>query len=182
MRNTEIGAARDKKILLEIEKCGVLDTEQIRVLFFRHLPYGRRIAQKRLQQLHSRGRLLRGREYGRPYYYYLDEFKKPEHRLGVNWVYCWFVKNLKSWETLKWEYEKNIGGVRPDAVATITNKINQSHKVICIEFDRDTESSSDVREKYLGENVFVVTVGKVEKFTGFDCMHLNDIKRRLGSA
>lgn len=180
MRNTEIGAERDRKILLEIERCGVLDTEQIRVLFFRHLTHGRRIAQKRLQVLHKRGRVMRAREYGRPYYYFLQPWKNPDHRLGVNWAYCWFVANLKSWESLWWEYEKDIGGVRPDAVATIANKIKKTQRVICIEFDRDT--GSDIREKYLDEEVFVVTTGDTKKFAGFNAMHLNDIKRRLGSA
>lgn len=185
MINTEIGASRDKKILLEVEKCGVLDTEQIRCLFFGNRAHGRRIAQHRLRLLHGRGRLQRGREYGRPYHYFLEPFKAVEHRLGVNWVYCWFVSSLKSWETMKWEYEVDIGGVRPDALVTVTNKVKKTQRIICVEFDRDTESSSDIREKYLGElgeEVFVVTVGNVKKFTGFECMHLDDIKRGLGSA
>lgn len=180
MRNTEIGASRDRKILLEIEKCGVLDTEQIRVLFFRHLAHGRRIAQKRLQKLYERGKLQRQREYGRPYCYHIEPFKNPEHRLGINWIYCWFVANLKTWEVLQWRYEVDIGGIRPDAIARVYNKVNKTEKIICIEFDRDT--GSDIKEKYIDENVFVVTTGKVEQFAGFDVMQLEEIKRRLGSA
>ncbi len=179
MRNTEIGAARDRKILLEIERRGVLDTEQIRALFFRHLVYGRRIAQKRLQRLHEAQRVERGRMYSRPCYYYLTPFKQVEHRLGVNWVYCWMVANLKSWQELKWEYEVDIGGVRPDAVATIFNKVERTERTVYVEFDNDT--GSDIADKYLpGDDVFVCTTGKV--FAGFECMALDEIKRRLGSA
>lgn len=169
------------KILKAIEKCGVLDTEQIRVLFFRHLAHGRRIAQKRLQKLHGRKRVERGREYGRPYYYFLERFKKPEHRLGLNWVYCWFVANLKSWEVLRWDYEVDIGGVRPDAIVTITNKVKRTERTVCIEFDNDT--GSDIRDKYIDEDVLVVTVGKGVDFDGFkNVMTLDEIKRGLGSA
>jgi hypothetical protein len=179
LRNSEIGANRDKKILLEIERCGVLDTEQIRVLFFRHLAHGRRIAQKRLRILFDKGRVERGREYGRPCYYHMGGWKQVEHRIGVNWVYCYFMANLKSWERLEWEYEVDIGGVRPDAIARIVNTVKRTERTVCVEFDNDT--GSDIRDKYLDEAVFVVTTGKVEKFKGFECLRLDDIKRGLGS-
>lgn len=183
MLYTEIGAARDKRILLEVEKCGVLDTEQIRVLFFGNRTHGRRIAQHRLRLLHKRGRISRGREYGRAYYYFLEPRRDVEHRLGVNWVYVWMRANLKSWESLKWEYEKDIGGVRPDAAARVYNKISKSERTVFVEFDRDTESRSDIREKYVqGDDVLVVTVGKAVKYEDFECLTLDEIKRGLGSA
>lgn len=184
MSNHQKGYSRDSSIISDIEECGILDTEQIRLLRFKGLKYGRRIAQKRLLSLHKRGRISRTRlSIGHPYYYYIGkQGRQVEHRLGVNWIYCWFVANLKTWQRLKWEYEVDIGGVRPDALATIYNTIERTQRTVCVEFDRDTESSSDIREKYIDEDVLVVTVGDVEKFAGFQVMALDDIKRGLGSA
>ena len=107
LNNHEKGLQRDLAILREINSFKILDTEQVYYLLFRDEPNGKRKAQRRLQSLHKRKKLTRGRDFPRvPYYYYIG--KKPgqiDHRLGVNWVYCWFRSKLKQWEELTFDRE-----------------------------------------------------------------------------
>lgn len=138
MSNHTKGYYRDSKILQAIEAHKVLDTEQIHLMFFGDLKYGKRIAQRRLLSLCNRGRLKRGREsIDRPFFYYTDrKGGQIGHKLGVNWVRVWLSVRLKSWESLvRFDYEQDYGTLRTDGFAVIRNKITTKHTFYFIEFD-----------------------------------------------
>lgn len=153
MSNHQKGYSRDREIVADVEACGLLDTEQIRLMRFRGLKYGRRIAQKRLLSLHKRGRLNRSRlsiEH-RFYYYIGKQGRQIEHRLGVNWVRVWLIRKLKSWETLhSFDYEQDYGVLRCDGFAAIKNSANKERpfKFYFIEFDNSGGNPFDKVSKY----------------------------------
>lgn len=138
MSNHQKGYSRDSSIISDIEECGILDTEQIRLLRFKGLKYGRRIAQKRLLSLHKRGRISRTRlSIGHPYYYYIGkQGRQVDHRLGVNWIRVWMTTKLETWERLhSFDYEADYGILRADGFAAVKNKMSGAFKFYFVEFD-----------------------------------------------
>ena len=158
MSNHAKGYQRDRLILTAIEKHGALNTDQVTELFFPG-KNGKRIAQRRLRRLCDTGSLKRCRVYGQPYVYFIG--KRPgmlEHRIGLNWVYVWTVRNLAKWETLeRWNYEEDYGLLRPDAVMAIRNSFTKEYRVAFVEFDNSPNDFDKVAkynafyasEKYL---------------------------------
>ena len=146
------GYLRDKAVVEAVERCGVLDTEQIRLLFFRAIASGERVAQRRLQTLCKRRRLNRDRyALHHPFFYYTGQRKgQLEHRIGVNWVYVWLLSTLKEWEVLhSWEYETDYKILRADAFAVIKNKVTGRLRFLFIEFDVATSGNDfDKVRKY----------------------------------
>lgn len=132
----------------------MLDCAQIQLLFFRRDQNGRRKAQRVLRRLFNRGTLKRGRRAGQPSYYCVDDYKQFEHRLGVNWAYCYLAARLHSWEEMAWEYEAEFTTIRADALATITNKVKGNVKYVFVEYDRGTEGDCAVVEKYADMEVW----------------------------
>ncbi len=132
------GYLRDKRIEEAIERHGVLDTDQVWYLYFRHLKTGQMMAQRRLRRLYDDKKVKRAREScDLPYYYYTGRKSgQLEHRLGVNWVYVWLVVAGKKWDTLhSFEYEKDYGALRADAFAAVKNKWEGKMRFLFVEFD-----------------------------------------------
>lgn len=94
------GYQRDRALLEAIASCQALDTEQARVLLFPG-KYGRRKAQERLKTLYDRARIKRWRPAPESPYIYFQEKKhgRIEHLVALNWVRCWMLRQLKSWES-----------------------------------------------------------------------------------
>ncbi len=140
---------RDNAISQAVERHGVLNAEQVESMFFNGLSCGKRIAQRRLKRLHDTKRLKRGRmTFDQPYYYYLGKAPgQVEHRLGVNWVYIWIIKQLKSWEILhSLEYEVDYKTFRMDALVTVRNKVTGKLKLFYIEMDRSDNNFNKVQQ------------------------------------
>lgn len=152
MSNHQKGYFRDSNILRAVQSYEMLDTEQIRLLYFLGLKYGRRIAQKRLLSLCKRGRLKRGREsMDHPYYYYIGKrCLQIEHKLGTNWVRLWIEHRLKSWESIhSFEYEQDYGILRADGLVAIKNKMTGAFRFCFVEFDNAMSGNQfDKVEKY----------------------------------
>lgn len=150
MSNHQRGYQRDSLILETIEQWKVLDTEQIRLMFFRGSSQSHHLAQRRLLTLCKRLRLKRDRDsMDRPYYYYTQRQGQASHRLGVNWVRLWLMRNLKSWEVLhSFEYEVDYGTLRCDGFAAIKNKVTGKMTFCFIEFDNSLTNPFDKIEKY----------------------------------
>lgn len=171
----------------------MLDREQVEILFFPGDKNGRRKAQRVLSRLHERDTLKRGRRAGLPCYYTVDHYRQVEHRIGVNWAYCYLVKRLKTWEELAWEYEATFGSIRADALATITNKVKGSRRHVIIEYDRGTEGDLSVVEKYAdieGASLLVVAddakraveLGRVRLAVPVTVLTVRQIQEVMGSA
>lgn len=138
MSNHQKGYLRDRSILAAVDEQGCLDTEQIRLMFFRDLKYGRRIAQKRLRSLCGRGFLSRGRESTEhPYFYYAGRRSgQVSHRLGINWVRLWMERGLKNWDKVhSFAYEQDYGILRTDGFVAIKNKVTGKLSFYFVEFD-----------------------------------------------
>lgn len=152
MSNHQKGYSRDRSIIASVEEQGCLDTEQIRIMHFSGLKYGRRIAQKRLLSLHKRGRVNRARlSIGHPYYYYIGrQGRQVEHRLGVNWIRVWMVAKLETWERMhSFEYEVDYGILRTDGFAAVKNKMTGAFKFYFVEYDNAASGNPfDKVEKY----------------------------------
>ena len=146
MNNHQRSCYRDRQIQQVLSEWGALDIFQLTALFFPSL----KMAQKRMQRLTEMGKVKRSREnLGQPYWYYID--KKPvqiEHRLGMNWIRLWLMKNLKSWEKIySFDYEINYGQLRPDGLIGIKNSQTGKYKFKFIEYDRGF-NKFDKAEKY----------------------------------
>lgn len=154
------GSRRDKLILQAIEKCHVLDTEQIWAIFFNQMKYGQRKAQERLQKLYERGCLKRDRIRQEPFFYYIEKRPgQPAHQLGVNWIKIWLQHKCRSWEKIhSFSYEQDYKILRTDGFAAIKNIVNGNLKFYFIEMDRGTNTFDKVQkycdlyenEKYQG--------------------------------
>ncbi|GAB6180975.1 hypothetical protein JCM14036_22940 [Desulfotomaculum defluvii] len=131
-----------------VEEYRALDTEQIRVLFFNSMTYGRRKAQERLLKLYQRKRLQREKVDG-IYTYYPD--RPPgliKHLLALNWVRIWLAMTCKSWERLEsFTYEQDYGILRTDGFVAIKNTVTCKHRFMFIELDRSCNTFDKV-EKY----------------------------------
>lgn len=154
------GYRRDKQIIELLEARRALDTEQIRVLLF-PFRYGRAKAQQRLKKLYDRQRVNRWRPAPEsPYIYFLGEkHGRIEHLVALNWVYCWMLKRLKTWESLyRWDYEQDYGILRCDAFAAVKNNVTGQVKFCFVELDRSKNIFDKVKKycdlyvsgKYLG--------------------------------
>lgn len=156
------GFYRDRAILELVESCRCLNAEQVECLVFRGMKAAKRKCQQRLKKLTAQGKLQRWRyALEEPYAYYCDlsaKVEQMEHVIMLNWVYCWLVRRLKSWETLhSFEYEKDYGFVRADAFAAI--KTVTGYKLYYVELDRASKPVDKVRkyndlyesEKYVSE-------------------------------
>ncbi len=149
--NHQRGYLRDNLILRAVEKCGVLDTEQIRVMFFSGIKNDRRMAQRRLQTLHAKRELQRGRlSVGHPYHYFLDARKQIWHRLGVNWAWIWLQKRYKApWRLHCYIWEYDLKALRADALAAVRNVETGEFEFYFIEFDSaESGNEFDKVEKY----------------------------------
>lgn len=137
-------------MLYLLEKAEVLNTDQIKLLFFRDVSL--RMAQKRLLKLLEVKRIKRDRlSISEPYFYYLS--KKPgqvEHRLAVNWVYVWFHRKLGGWEkfhSFEWEVKYSI--LRADGFCALRNLALNSFTFSFVEFDvYDSGNAFDKVPKY----------------------------------
>ena len=133
------GSRRDKEIILTVEKYGVLDADQVRVLFFRDILYGRRKAQERLLKLFQRGKLQRDREGDEAYFYYLERPGMVAHSLAVNWVRLYLQFSCRSWEKFhSFSYEQDYGILRADGFAAVKNNIAGAFRFCFVELDRGT--------------------------------------------
>lgn len=145
MNNHQRGYHRDNAIITVLDEWGILNTDQLQMMFFS----GLRMAQKRLQRLVEMKKVYRYREYtGQPYHYYTSIKRpgQPDHKLGVNWIRLWLQNSIKSWETLyQWEYEPNYKTVRPDAMAAIRNTITGKLRLCLIERECDTNPFKKIK-------------------------------------
>ncbi|WP_051534132.1 replication-relaxation family protein [Desulfitibacter alkalitolerans] len=138
LTNHKKGYLRDRRILEAINKHGVLDTDQIEVLFFNGIKNSKRIAQKRLLKLYETKKIKRGRDIpGAPFYYYSGKKSDQlDHLLSVNWVYIWTMANLRSWEQLlSFEYEQDYRILRCDCFVGISNAVTKENKFYFVEVD-----------------------------------------------
>ncbi len=151
LTNHQLAYCRDKSLISLIEECKALTTEQVQLLFFPSL----RTTQRRLKRLLEYKTLKRGRErLGEPYYYYLD--KRPgqlEHVLGVNWIYIWLRKHVRSWERFHaFDWEPDYGLIRPDGFASIKNLGTSEFRHHFVEFDvSDSRHPFDKKVKKYNE-------------------------------
>ena len=147
MSNHTKGFCRDNAILSALKEWQLLDSEQLKLLFFKTVSL--RMAQKRLSRLTDLHKVHRGRDYMcQPYYYYLE--RKPgqiSHRLGVNWIRMWLQQSNKSWgDTLYlWQYEPNYNTIRPDAFVGVKNTITGKTRFYFIERECDTNPFKKVK-------------------------------------
>ena len=150
MSNHRKGSQRDNLIVQAVDAYKVLDTEQIRIMFFHGIKRDRRTAQERLAILSRRGRLKRGREaVDQPYHYYIQRQGQVAHRVGVNWVRLWLTGGLKSWESIhSFGYEIDYGTLRCDGFAAVQNKVTGKMLFYFVEYDHATSNQFDKVTKY----------------------------------
>lgn len=150
--NQQKGSRRDNQIVSLINRLQALDTEQVRALVFPGMACGRRKAQERLQKLHARGRLNRWRPAPElPYIYFTGKkHGRLEHLIALNWVYCWMVRSVKSWEEVcRWDYEQDYGMLQADAFCVIRNTVTGKLRMWFVELDRaESGNLFDKAQKY----------------------------------
>lgn len=138
---------RDAEIVSLLHTHAVLCTEQIAALVFSGQKYGLKMARRRLKSLVEHGRVTRRRfaVYASNVYYIDTMPKQWEHRLGVNWVYCWLRLNLKPGESLyHWQAPYYSGDLRPDALWAVRS--GGQSQVGFLELDRGTNAFSKVKQ------------------------------------
>ena len=147
MNNHQKGYRRVREILAAVEKCGVLDAEQIEFLIYRGIKSGKRQAQRKLKKLYEDKRLKRDRPLiDEPYHYYINKMSQVSHRLAVNWIYLYMQASLKNWEQLhSFEYEQDFKVLRSDALASVLNKVTNKYLFYFIEADLATNPFHKVR-------------------------------------
>jgi hypothetical protein len=120
LNNMQKCSNRDAEIIALLHTHQVLCTEQIACLLFRGLRQPLLVCRRRLKSLAEHGRIAR-----RPFAPYASNVyaveswpKQWEHRLGINWVYCWLRATLKPGESLAhWQAPYDTGsGLKPDAL------------------------------------------------------------------
>jgi hypothetical protein len=134
--NHQKGYRRDRLVLETIQEWGVMDTEQIRLMFYPSA----RVAQRRLRVLTNKGRLKRTREVTEQSYAYF--IKRFDHdRITLNWARIWLTKRLESWEVLEsFCYDSNT--------ATIRNTFTGQIKTVNVYYNV-------LRKTWLGDAVIV---------------------------
>ena len=152
MNSLQKGYRRDRELLALVESCGVLNTEQIKLLLFPNV--SERVARRRLQTLTEKGYLKRNRlSISQPFFYYSGQNKKPgqmEHLLAVNWVYTWLSLKLNQWERLhSFQRELDYKILRPDGLVAIENIVQKSFDFSFVELHRQESGNKfDKPEKY----------------------------------
>lgn len=112
MTNHQKGYRRDRLVLETITEWGTMDTEQLHIMFYP----SKRVAQRRLAIMVSKGKLKRFRDTVEiPYSYFVN---KPDYiRQVINWGRIWLLKRLKSWEVMEsFDYTTNTCQIRNTAV------------------------------------------------------------------
>lgn len=138
---------RDAQIVSALHTHAVLCTEQIAALLFSAHKYSLLICRRRLASLSLHGRVVRKRfaPYASNVYAVESWPKQWEHRLGVNWVYCWLRQTLKPGESLyHWQAPYYSGSIRPDALWAIRS--GQQTQFGLLEVDRGTNSFDKVAQ------------------------------------
>lgn len=147
MSNHTKGYCRDNAILSVLKEWHVLNSEQLKLLFFKNVSL--RMAQKRLSRLTAMGKVQRQRDYMcQPYYYYLEQsLGQISHRIGVNWIRMWLLQGINSWgDTLyHWQYEPNYNTVRPDGFVGMKNTFTGKKRFYFIERECDTNPFKKVK-------------------------------------
>lgn len=147
------GFLRDSAVLSTLEQWGVMSASQIQTLHFtgfKSHDVAKRKTEDRLQKLATRGKLIRWR--GEKEYRYSVEERpaQAEHKILVNWVRIWLVRQLKSWERLHcFAYEQDYGVLRCDAFAAVKNAVTkQFNRLYFVELDRTSSNKWDKVQKY----------------------------------
>jgi hypothetical protein len=146
------GYLRDKEILALVNRCKILNTEQIKLLLFHDV--SERMARKRLQRLVEKEFLQRDRlSIAEPYFYWPVGCKRPgqiDHSLAVNWVYTWLNLKLSKWERLhSFERELDYKILRADGLAAINNTVSKQFDFHFVEMDRaESGNNFDKVSKY----------------------------------
>jgi len=149
MNNVQKGCQRDKDILRDIERLGVLTSAQVAALHF-PFAYGDKKAAQRLKRLHDLKLLKRCyTSTDRSYAYYTSQKSgRLEHLIAVNWVYIHTLNGLQSWQTIyRWEDEKDYKFVRADAFFGLSNKFTGQVEYSFVEVDR-SKNTFDKIVKY----------------------------------
>ena len=138
----------------------MLETEQIRLLLFRHgfknVESGRRKTQERLLALYRREKVHRwaaDAPLTKPAYIYSLEAKKGRdaHRLDVNWVRLWFTLPARRWRYHKvynFHYEQDFGFLRADGLVGLNNYVTKKNLFFFVEMDRSPRNVFDKVPKY----------------------------------
>lgn len=148
MNKVQRGYYRDKQIVREIEARGALNTEQIAAMFFKGSAALKK-CQQRMKKLYDAKRVKRTRINGSgSYCYYIGKKSgRLEHLISINWVYIWFIKRMKSWESLwYWQYEMAYDILRCDAFLGIRNAFTEEIKFYFIELDRSNNTWDKTRK------------------------------------
>lgn len=147
--NHQLGYRRDRDVIDAIAEMKVLDTDQLRLLFYPSA----RVAQRRLKILTDKQKIFRGRDsIDMPYYYYVEKRIQAQHAIGTNWARIYMQHIKKGAYSLdRCEYEVEYDFIRPDAVITFNSTgIKQNYLTYFIEFDQSTRNHStfDKIKKY----------------------------------
>jgi hypothetical protein len=105
---------RDQQIIDLIELTGAVKTSHIQRLFMKNKSQGKVIAERRLKSLYSLGMVHRTRAFINTEYIYYKKKTLLEHKLALTELYIALL-DLPG-EILKFEVEKQIGDIRPDAL------------------------------------------------------------------
>jgi hypothetical protein len=130
-----------------IESRRALDTEQVRIIAFPHMPSGQRKAQERLLKLYRKNRIQR-QALGYTFAYFRGDCPgMVQHLIDLNWVRLWAERKLKLWGDLhSWEYEPDYGILRADALVALKNARGE-FQFLFVELDRGTNTFDKI-EKY----------------------------------
>lgn len=166
LNNLKKGYKRDNDILKTIEMCGVMDTEQLTVLFFK-FQSGRRKCQARMKSLCDRNLVNKVRlSIDTPNIYFHG--KQPDgikHSLELTWVYIW-MNNRPGEKLLSWETEQlKDFGLRTDILCSTEILMTKEIRWYCIEFDRGSVSHSNYIKVELYDDLY-----KKEGYSGSKLM------------
>lgn len=145
MNNMQKCLNRDAAIVSLLHTHSVMCTEQIAALLFRGQRYPLVSCRRRLRSLTQHGRISRRRF--APYasnVYCVDGWPRQwEHRLGINWAYCWLRQQLKPGEALAtWQTPYYSGSIRPDALWEVVSR--EGSQFGFLELDRGTNKFDKV--------------------------------------
>lgn len=150
MNNIQKCCNRDAQIVSLLRTHAVLCTEQIAALLFAGQRYPLLACRRRLKSLTEHGRITRKKfaPYASNVYAVEGWPKQWEHRLGINWVYCWLKQNLRPGESLyHWQAPYYSGSIRPDALWAIrSGGIEGKSRFGLLELDRGTNGFDKVRQ------------------------------------
>ena len=116
---------RDQQIIDLIELTGAVKTSHIQRLFMKDKSQGKVIAERRLKSLYSLGMVHRTRAFINTEYIYYKKKTLLEHKLALTELYIALL-DLPG-EILKFEVEKQMGDIRPDAVCDYLHRNIEIH-------------------------------------------------------